>query len=67
MSQASNRYSDPENPALLAVPFKLDLTRAALVVTDPQIDFLSPKGRHGMCSGEASSSRTRSLVCGGYS
>lgn len=37
-------YADPANPALPAVPFELDLKRAALVVTDPQIDFLSPKG-----------------------
>ncbi|MCA1536707.1 cysteine hydrolase [Bradyrhizobium sp. NBAIM03] len=38
------RYADPANPALPHVPFALDVSRAALVITDPQIDFLSPKG-----------------------
>ncbi len=44
MTSANGRYADPPNPALPKVPFDLDLSRAALVVTDPQIDFLSPKG-----------------------
>lgn len=39
-----SQYADPAEPALPGVPFELDLARAALVVTDPQIDFLSPKG-----------------------
>jgi nicotinamidase-related amidase len=37
-------YSEPENPALPISEFVLDLEHAALVVTDPQIDFLSPEG-----------------------
>lgn len=41
---ADNPYADPEKPALPPSDMKLDLPRTALVVTDPQIDFLSPKG-----------------------
>ncbi len=37
-------YADPAEPALPPSTMKLDLSRAALVVTDPQIDFLSPDG-----------------------
>lgn len=37
-------YADPPNSGLPQVDVQLDLTRAALVVIDPQIDFLSPKG-----------------------
>ena len=37
-------YSEPQNPALPASGFVLDLEHAALVITDPQIDFLSPEG-----------------------
>ncbi|MEH6405081.1 MAG: cysteine hydrolase [Sneathiella sp.] len=37
-------YADPANPALPPSDMVLDLKRTALVVTDPQIDFLSPKG-----------------------
>lgn len=37
-------YADPVNPALPATGFKLDITKAALVVIDPQNDFLSPSG-----------------------
>lgn len=37
-------YADPAQPALPPSDMKLDLGRAALVVTDPQIDFLHPKG-----------------------
>jgi nicotinamidase-related amidase len=37
-------YDEPENPALPAARFELDLSRTALVLTDPQIDFLSPAG-----------------------
>jgi nicotinamidase-related amidase len=40
----NDRYADPINPALPKVPFNLNVSRAALVVTDPQIDFLSPNG-----------------------
>lgn len=41
---ANDPYADPEKPALPASDMKLDLPRTALVVTDPQVDFLSPKG-----------------------
>jgi nicotinamidase-related amidase len=37
-------YADPTAPALPATGFVLDLSRAALVVIDPQNDFLSPQG-----------------------
>ncbi|KAA0098861.1 cysteine hydrolase [Mycolicibacterium sp. P1-18] len=37
-------YAEPLHPALPASGFELDLAHAALVVTDPQIDFLSPDG-----------------------
>jgi nicotinamidase-related amidase len=37
-------YADPPNPALPASTFKFDRSRAALVVTDPQIDFLGSDG-----------------------
>ena len=37
-------YADPAKPALPPSDMKLDLARTALVITDPQIDFLSPDG-----------------------
>lgn len=37
-------YADPQTPALPASDMKLDLNKAALVVIDPQNDFLSPDG-----------------------
>ncbi|MFY1667926.1 cysteine hydrolase [Pseudomonas sp. Pseu.R1] len=37
-------YRDPENAVLPDVGLKLDLSRTALVVIDPQVDFLSPNG-----------------------
>jgi nicotinamidase-related amidase len=37
-------YADPEKPALPPSNMRLDLERTALVITDPQIDFLSPDG-----------------------
>lgn len=37
-------YADPANPALPPSTFQFDRTRAALVVTDPQIDFLGEGG-----------------------
>ena len=37
-------YDEPPNPALPTSGFVLDHAHAALVVTDPQIDFLSPEG-----------------------
>jgi len=39
-----NPYDEPENPGLPPSDMELDLSRTALVVTDPQIDFLSPDG-----------------------
>jgi nicotinamidase-related amidase len=41
---ASDPYAPPANPALPPSNMVLDLKRTALVVTDPQIDFLSPDG-----------------------
>ena len=41
---ANNPYAEPAEPGLPASDMKLDLSRAALVVTDPQNDFLSPDG-----------------------
>jgi len=43
-SAAEDPYADPAEPALPPSDMVLDLTRTALVVTDPQIDFLSPDG-----------------------
>ncbi len=43
-AQDSNPYADPAEPALPPSNMKLDLSRAALVVTDPQVDFLHPDG-----------------------
>ena len=40
----SDKYAPPEESALPPSDMKLNLERAALLVTDPQIDFLSPKG-----------------------
>jgi nicotinamidase-related amidase len=37
-------YADPETKALPETGFQFDLGRSALVVVDPQNDFLSPKG-----------------------
>ena len=37
-------YADPANPALPRSAMKLEHGRAALLVVDPQIDFLSPDG-----------------------
>jgi nicotinamidase-related amidase len=42
---ATDAYADPKNPALQKGNMKLDPSRAALVVIDPQIDFMSPKGK----------------------
>ncbi len=40
----NDKYAPPAEPALPPSNMKLNLRRTALVVTDPQIDFLSPKG-----------------------
>lgn len=41
---ASDPYADPKEPALPPGGMVINHERAALVVTDPQIDFLSPDG-----------------------
>ncbi len=41
---ARQQYADPAEPALPTRPFEVDLKNTALVVTDPQVDFLSPDG-----------------------
>jgi len=41
---AEDPYAEPENPGLPPSTMELDLTRTALVVTDPQIDFLGEEG-----------------------
>ena len=41
---ANDKYAPPAKSALPPSTMQLDLKRTALVVTDPQIDFLSPKG-----------------------
>jgi hypothetical protein len=41
---AENPYADPAKPVLPKPDMKLDLRRTALVIIDPQIDFLSAKG-----------------------
>lgn len=37
-------YADPATPGLPKLEMRLDLSRTALVVIDPQVDALSPKG-----------------------
>ncbi len=39
-----NPYAEPAEPGLPPSNMELDLPRTALVITDPQIDFLSPDG-----------------------
>jgi nicotinamidase-related amidase len=39
-----NPYADPAKPALPATDVEVTLDNTALVITDPQIDFLSPDG-----------------------
>ena len=41
---AGDPYAPPSEPALPKTGFTLNHGRAALVITDPQIDFLSPEG-----------------------
>ncbi|MEZ5833410.1 MAG: hypothetical protein R3D05_19735, partial [Dongiaceae bacterium] len=50
---ANAPYADPANPALPKGNMKLDPSRAALVVIDPQIDFMSPKGKAWPVVGES--------------
>jgi len=45
LAQAGEKpYADPENPGLPPSDMVLNMKRVALVVTDPQVDFLSKKG-----------------------
>ncbi len=37
-------YADPDNPALPRTDVTVSLADTALVITDPQVDFLSPSG-----------------------
>jgi nicotinamidase-related amidase len=41
---STDKYADPAEPMLPPSDMKLDLARTALVVIDPQVDFLSAKG-----------------------
>lgn len=50
---AESRYADPKNPALPNPGMRLDLRRTALVVIDPQIDFMSSKGAGWSIVGES--------------
>lgn len=43
-SAAEDPYADPAKPALPKSDVTVTLKNTALVITDPQIDFLSPKG-----------------------
>ena len=42
--EAKATYADPENPALPDMDMDIDPHRTALVVVDPQVDFLDPNG-----------------------
>ena len=44
VTAVENPYAEPETPGLPPSNMELDFPRVALVVTDPQIDFLSEKG-----------------------
>src|SRR5262245_31525997 len=46
-------YTDPPNPVLPNPGMRLDIGQTALVVIDPQIDFLSPKGAAWPVLGES--------------
>ena len=46
-------YADPKNPVLPDPGMKLDPERTALVVIDPQVDFMSPKGAAWSVVGES--------------
>lgn len=39
-----SKYADPEKPAVPQTSMTVSLSDTALLITDPQIDFLSPKG-----------------------
>ena len=50
---AASQYTDPKNRSLPDPGMRLDLRRTALVVIDPQIDFMSPKGAGWSIVGES--------------
>jgi len=52
-AQIPKAYADPANPALPDPGMQLDLSRTALVVIDPQIDFMSPNGGAWAVVGES--------------
>ena len=43
-SAQDDPYAEPDEPGLPPSNMELDLSRTAIVITDPQIDFLSPDG-----------------------
>lgn len=43
-AEARTKYADPETPGLPQVPFDVTAENTALVIIDPQIDFLSEQG-----------------------
>jgi nicotinamidase-related amidase len=49
----TSSYAEPANPALPPSGFVLDRAHAALVITDPQVDFLSPEGVSWSVFGES--------------
>ena len=53
VNAAPPQYADPEKPFLPDPGMRLDLRRAALVVIDPQVDFMSPKGASWSIVGES--------------
>lgn len=52
-AQIPKAYADPAKPALPSPGMELDLSRTALVVIDPQIDFMSAKGAAWSVVGES--------------
>lgn len=53
VTPAANPYADPAKPALPPSTFQWDPSRTALVVIDPQIDFMSPQGAGWPIFGES--------------
>ena len=43
-AEARETYADPDNPGLPFMDMEIDPARTALVVVDPQVDFLDPDG-----------------------
>lgn len=52
-SKTPAAYADPASPALPPSSFKWDASRTALVIIDPQVDFMSPKGKGWPIVGES--------------